>query len=467
VAFILDLYFNLGRKNFDGHLQLISFQRTLRGGEFVATSDNTVMSKGYKLFHLSRSAEKSLEAKAKKDKHHSMSIHHKAKANKMFETKAAKNKNKGGLGKILPDDLDLLRSETVIGASAVQLLLFGGFVPSLEVKGGWVRNSTSISIDERLARITPTWKKGTVSYKYDAFSEEFSLFGAAAAMEVGATVRELVSAVENIGLSIDDFPEGMERTVLTEMLRWQVTEPEDLELLPMSRIFVLVLSFDATPDCLTLDDCPRPGPSNELLAATAIHFANERQQVYEQEVTIVAQWEISAAIASQGGLASSIGTPGAYQNTGEILELMRAFVCGEEMLSRLNDDVHMIQAVLLAHPDHLPRAMNTAQLILRGDNANCTIPELLPAMSNYQLDWLSEDKNHGDRMDTINLYFGVNGNVHSEGEMINATWYDDRQGYFPDGDPQIWVRRREVWILYDQWAKAKGLITGVMTAQGA
>ena len=53
--------------------------------------------------------------------------------------------------------------------------------------------------------------------------------------------------------------------------------------------WLLVLSFDATPDCRSLADCPRPGPTNELLAASADAFAARRWREHGQRVDCVVQ----------------------------------------------------------------------------------------------------------------------------------------------------------------------------------
>ena len=239
-------------------------------------------------------------------------------------------------------------------------------------------------------------------------------------------------------------------------------------------VTLLVLSFDATPSCRGLDDCPLPGPSNELLAATAAAFAaskDERERRHgASTVKVVAQWEVAAAI---GALrrhqrrpdinVTAIGTPGLFENTAQILEMMRDHVCGQRVL-------------LLAHPDHLPRVLRTAKTVLGGNWSSSTDGdaaaaagacsnegplELLPAMLPYSLDWPSALF----PAEKLDLYESVEAVVHSQGGTTLASWYSDpRAGFFPDGDPQRWAHRREVWVLYDHWARAKGLATGVIRA---
>ena len=62
----------------------------------------------------------------------------------------------------------------------------------------------------------------------------------------------------------------------------------------------------------------------------------------------------------------------------------------------------------------------------------------------------------------LNLYAGVSATVHTGGEQVEASWYDQRRGFFPDGDPQKWVHTREIWVCYEFWARAKGVVTGVI-----
>ena len=54
----------------------------------------------------------------------------------------------------------------------------------------------------------------------------------------------------------------------------------------------------------------RPGPTNELLAATAAAFVRSRKQAHGQTVHVVAQWEVAAALRTLGASppAVAIGT---------------------------------------------------------------------------------------------------------------------------------------------------------------
>ena len=55
---------------------------------------------------------------------------------------------------------------------------------------------------------------------------------------------------------------------------------------------MLIFSFDATPGCRSLEDCPTPGPSNELLAATAAAAYTASGGA----LTLHPQWEVAAAV---------------------------------------------------------------------------------------------------------------------------------------------------------------------------
>ena len=149
---------------------------------------------------------------------------------------------------LLPDDLDELRSDAVMAAVGVQLLLFGGFVPGPR---GWTKDPKDPPLDlkQRLDRITPTWKPGgTVDYSWVDDSDNnsnwgpqqlqspvtannaapVSLFGAArtppTAIRAGGTVASMCRALEDIGLSSADFADAPSRKALREMLRWRIDD---------------------------------------------------------------------------------------------------------------------------------------------------------------------------------------------------------------------------------------------------
>eukprot|EP00439_Symbiodinium_sp_Y106_P051578 s1829_g6.t2 len=232
---------------------------------------------------------------------------------------------------------------------------------------------------------------------------------------------------------------------LRAMLSWRLpaTAPPPL---PSA---LLAFSFDATPQCHSLQDCPFPGPSNELLAATVEHVWNtsERVEVY-------AQWEIAAALLRSGrippGRIHPAGVPGRYMNTVQILEAMMQDILQRQPASQ--------SLVVLAHPDHLRRAVRTLQTFLGSKARTFPAWAVVPAMAPYSLDWPS-NRSCGSALD---LYSGVSAVVHSQGSEFLTSWRARNLGYFPDGDPQIWVRSREVWVLYDHWAMAKGIATGII-----
>ena len=348
---------------------------------------------------------------------------------------------------ILPCDLDVLKNDRVIGALGVQLLLFGGWK-----KSGmrWTRDTPPRTLQDRLERITPTWKAGgPLDYTYDAQS---GIFGDALA--AGMTIAQLADTLDAIGLTAADF-DAPARTTLNAMLSWRLPYVGDF--FETSDLVLLIFSFDATPSCRNVTDCPLPGPSNELLAATAARFVNERANKFQQNVRIIAQWEVAAALLQSHGLpVTAVGTPGAYENTAEIFQ---------HMLCEWND---VQQIAVLAHPDHLRRVLWTAQTILKHRSnlrRKCALPQrkppqLLAALQPYDLEWPLRQTERG-----MNIFASEPALVRTNGQEIMASWYDDNLGFFPDGDPQKWTHQRDVWLLYDHWAVAKGIVTGSIDAE--
>lgn len=352
---------------------------------------------------------------------------------------------------MIPSDLDVLENAQIIGGLGVQLLLLGGFLK--ENGGDWVRDDSarSLTIEDRLMRITPTWKpSGQLDYSHDNPNPSaISVFGDA--LDAGTSVAQLADRLEGIGLGVQDF-DSSSRAAISKMLTWRL--PSDKVLQDDEDVTLLAFSFDATPLCLTVDDCPYPGPTNELLAATAAQFfATHKVR------NILAQWEVASAIlhshtdAVPPETVVAIGDPGKYENTVQILE---------KMTCQLNTDTPST-VVLLAHPDHLRRVYHTTQTqwkhsMLR--NNKCMPPpsyELFTAMQPYDLDWPSSRQQTG-----INLFSDTTALVHTEQQEKLASWYDENLGYFPDGDPQKWVHRRDVWILYENWAMMKGIVSGII-----
>ena len=219
------------------------------------------------------------------------------------------------LADLLPFDLDILESPTIISALGVQLLLFGGFVPGPD---GWVQDMVPpASLLERIDRIAPTWKpRGNIDYSWPSPSDPppstnsslsnnsplrlFSTPQTLAVRGAGASVESLADALEQLGLRAADF-DAPSRFALREMLTWRIDETQAMgtarDLYLGGDLILLALSFDATPNCRSFDDCPRPGPSNELLAATADQFIQQRWKAHGQRVHVYAQWEVGVAMA--------------------------------------------------------------------------------------------------------------------------------------------------------------------------
>ena len=396
------------------------------------------------------------------------------------------------LADLLPMDLDDLdhNNEAVMRSLSVQLLRFGGY--TMDAGGAWHRSQPIENLSARVARITPTWKPGGhLDYSWSSEDGVFSRSWAVPHSVSSRTVQEVIKSVEAIGLRADDF-DAPARAALTHMMTWRVPmPPKEEQLVTDSVVSLLVLSFDATPDCRSVVDCPRPGPTNELLAATAARFIEERRRLHGQRVDVIAQWEVAAALATRGvpGVRA-VGTPGVFENTAEIFALMQGVL--SELGCSGNLGAARRQIIVLAHPDHLPRAVRIGETVLFGGGGraatpysatttrDCTsdpLPPLLPAMQPYALDWpwaahdARRSSGGGRRAPRppgagLDLFAGVSALVHTEGEQREAGWDSPNMGYFPDGEPQRWAHKREVFIAYEAWARAKGVATGIIKSSG-
>lgn len=333
------------------------------------------------------------------------------------------------LADLLPNDIDSLQSADIISAQAVQLLLLGGFVPSAT---GWVRDaSPPTSLNDRLERITPTWKGGgKLDYTYDADPPPgaLSLFGlsrapATAVPGTGTTVQSLGAALEKVGLRPSDF-DAPARHALKEMFTWGLPggkgQGGDVAELPLPKasLTLLVFSFDATPGCRTVEDCPTPGPSNELLAETAMAFSKKWKEEAGLDVDVISQWEVASAILTRGGASRAVGTPGVFENTGKVFEHMLAASGGS--------DTCEVPYVLLAHPDHLRRVVRTVETMLAQITPPppCT-PRLLTALQPYHIGWPLQPDAGAARLEgatQLNLFAGVTASVTTHGQTKQASW---------------------------------------------
>ena len=432
------------------------------------------------------------------------------------------------LAKLLPSDLDALNSREVMNAMGAQLLFFGGFVAGAD---GWRRGRPPASLQQRVDLIAPSWKPGgRIDYAWPWSPEGYQpdpkagiqLFNLGShrwpsplAIGAGTTMRSLANALERLGLRADDF-DRQSRTALSEMLTWRLpaaSERVRLDDTPDALLTLLVLSFDATPDCRAVDDCARPGPTNELLAATAAAFVRRRAREHGQRVAVIAQWEVAAAMrtlrADEYADVRAVGTPGIFENTAQIFEQMlrahreveapprecdgdgegatAATAAATPTSSSSNkeegdEDEVTSRLVLLAHPDHLRRAMRIGETTFAkaakatrkaaattSGGALCAPPppppRLMPALQPYRLDWPDAGAAEGGVATGahLDLFANISARVHTAGEVVDATWRDAPHGYYPDGEPQRWAHKRDVWVCYEVWARAKGVATGVIS----
>eukprot|EP00804_Cyclotella_cryptica_P014639 CCRYP_012679-RA/>CCRYP_012679-RA protein AED:0.38 eAED:0.38 QI:1539/1/1/1/1/1/2/68/479 len=373
---------------------------------------------------------------------------------------------------VLPADLDALDNDYVMGAVGAQILRFAGWTKSGTT---WTKPNTAAShltLQDRLDRITPTWKSGgTLDYTYDGQG----LF--AEALSTGTTVEELAQTLESMGFYPQDL-DGSSQKALRAMLSWNLPHESTFDFKDDSHnesVILLVFSFDATPFCYSVKDCPLPGPTNELLAETVINFVQHRLGNQTSRVYVISQWEVAAALRQRctenfwNELTTvPVGTPGKFQNTAEIFGLM-INEWNTLIVQQLNHDGadqntnSLSKALLLSHPDHLRRVFLTAKTILSSKESPSWSPQVLiaPALQPYDLAWPFTLQTNSRNW---NLYENVPPTiVHSMGKNVTTNWYDKQYwGYFRDGDPQLWTHHRKVWILYDQWAILKGIVTGTI-----
>jgi hypothetical protein len=281
-------------------------------------------------------------------------------------------------------------------------------------------------------------------------------------------------------MTVADF--GPTQEAVRAMLSWQIPAASQLK---SERdeddddTLLLVFSFGKKESCRDSSDCPYgPGATNELLAATAAHFV----ETHTGNVHVLAQWEVATALwqryngtISNNSTLTSVGVPGSYETTADVLERM---IC-----TWGQNHWQISQLLLLAHPDHVRRVLWTAQSLLQGHNGQkknnlrtrtktklCALQpardvRLLAAIQPYDLDWPAKPIQQPDGSSNINL-FGLPEEpveVHGDGTVTTTNWYDHAHlGFFSDSRDQEWTHERDVWILYDQWAVLKGIATGTI-----
>jgi hypothetical protein len=391
----------------------------------------------------------------------------------------------------------------LVNMLGMQLLLFGGWIQSSSSPTGWKKDdkatSSSMTLPQRLQRITPTFKPGgQVDYSYHSNSWDNAIMADSWSIH---SVAELAQHLQDhIGLSVNDF-DASARRALQAMLSWRIQVPSSTnesssssslspaQNPPTTTTIMLIFSLDATPSCQSLDNCPLAGPSNQLLAATAAQYSHDHPHV-----PIMAQWEVAVALQQSHGLSViPVGEPGTFQNTAEIFQSMMQCACDDPRIHSENTNKNKnnhYRFLFVAHPDHLRRTLWTAQTMLwqqqqqqqqqlhnnnlkknvdhacKAWSSQGKIIQLVPAMLPYSLDWPTTTSHRKSLAANMNLFQAVTtATVDSQGHQVETSWYDDKYlGFFSDAYPQLWTHRRDVWILYDQWAVAKGIVTGTINA---
>ena len=87
--------------------------------------------------------------------------------------------------------------------------------------------------------------------------------------------------------------------------------------------------------------------------------------------------------------------------------------------SACNHDGSAARVVLLAHPDHLRRAIRIGETTFASIEGACRGLQLVPAMQPYTMDWPSAPPSAA--LMRLNLYAGVSCTVHTGGEVRVAT----------------------------------------------
>ena len=80
--------------------------------------------------------------------------------------------------------------------------------------------------------------------------------------------------------------------------------------------------FDATLLCWDISNCPQPGPSNGLLAATVLQFLRRNETNQASKIHVITQWEVVTALKQQYSARQKfniipVGTSGVFQNAAD------------------------------------------------------------------------------------------------------------------------------------------------------
>lgn len=337
--------------------------------------------------------------------------------------------------------------DAVVSASERRALLMQGGVELHDVQCAQIMLYAAAAgacddLAQAVRRITPVWKGGALEYVRRGGSE-LNIFRLAHAL------RRRAKRAHGASASARSTSRLLRTCLYDNMLHehcWHAllsALSEDAGALPASPVAVdtavlLVLSFDGAPPLPPrasgrTDACSQPGPANELLAQSAIAFCEACEEGRATR-TVVAQWEVACAMRARGLIAIPVGTPSRFQNTAEVLALMRPHV------------PPTATPYVMAHPDHAWRALRTARTIV---SPNCTL-----AMSSSSL----SEAAPLDAEDVAPTSVRVS--------RDDVRWDDWKAsgGYYPHGGVQEWTHDRTTFLAYEVWARVMSILRGDMHA---
>eukprot|EP00639_Heterosigma_akashiwo_P003570 CAMPEP_0194565414 /NCGR_PEP_ID=MMETSP0292-20121207/4691_1 /TAXON_ID=39354 /ORGANISM="Heterosigma akashiwo, Strain CCMP2393" /LENGTH=461 /DNA_ID=CAMNT_0039414763 /DNA_START=1 /DNA_END=1386 /DNA_ORIENTATION=- len=404
---------------------------------------------------------------------------------------AAHNKPQHGrysLAKLVGRDLDQIKpdcSEYFFNKVARVLLSFSGFVYDSS-QSSWrldpAFNSPSLPL--RVKAITPTWKGGNLDYESLLMDKTAPPLRSTAEMlqwlDVNAGLREVtIPSGDPAGCALVD--------AYATMFSWTLDAKEfalPSDLFPDT---LYAFSFGADHGCTGLD-CPRPGETNELLAQAILeHLVSREKLGAPPPAAVLTQWEIGVALrhrAAEAGASGALppsldlqlhGEPGVFHSTRQLWEFFftEAAAAAARRQGGLRGAAAAAEApgappgsgVVVAHPDHAPRAVWTGLDVHRRLFPRAARPPVLqPALFPLLPGWPAAAARSpppppaaAAAAPPVPAFFGGNAAaaLHTlQTSGASRGWFDGRAGYSPS-NPQPFVRSREAFALYELWARAK------------
>mmetsp|Transcript_33047 Transcript_33047/g.43504 ORF Transcript_33047/g.43504 Transcript_33047/m.43504 type:complete len:486 (+) Transcript_33047:330-1787(+) len=401
-------------------------------------------------------------------------------------TSAKQIRTEYNLEKIISDDIQIDSTHGVtsllLNKMANLLLICLGYKFD-SGKRKWNKLSSEQNEDESLqkcvSRITPSWKKyGNLDYA--------SLPVDLVQIEKDGSLQSIPQMLnwfrEEIGLEkieIDDSNKYLP-CAIHEMFEWEMDYSEN-HAFNISDIHVLfIFSFDHSKNCQR-NSCESLGDTNELLALTTLNFLKTNIFFFqEKKLKMFVQWEIARILEESDYLDSSefpvfvSGNLGTFHNTPQIWDNMLQNL-QNDLDTLLSPKATSINGLVLAHPDHLIRVMKTGfaaldKLFHRNNFQKETKISIFPALIPFHLNWTSHHLTNlvsssqydieALNVQEMNIYQLTPQKIHLRTGR-EMSWFDKNLGYSPSNN-EYWARNRENWILYEMWARAKGVNDGTL-----